>query len=304
MSGSAQQQTAAALDVGSNTVRLLIASVDPSGRLDPVLDRSSFARLGMGVESSGQLREDRMRIALDAIGEFQRLCAALGIEELPAVATSAVRDARNGAEFVERVREETGVDVAIVSGEREAELTFMGATAGTDPEVDVVVMDLGGGSAELVAGRAGKPQRAFSLPLGAGRITERFVSHDPPQPGELDAVAEHVRAALPEDAALRGRVLLFTGGTASHVASLQEIRESPARIDAARLDQTLRLLVSAPSAEIAQRHSIDPGRAKVLPAGVGALRAALDVLQPSEALITHGGLREGIILDSLRRTAS
>jgi exopolyphosphatase/guanosine-5'-triphosphate,3'-diphosphate pyrophosphatase len=151
----------ASLDVGSNTIRL-VAARPRDGALETVLDLGSFARLGMGVERTGELNAARVDAAVKAVREYAALARVLGVQEILAVATSAIRDARNGPDFVDRVREAAGVDLQIISGDREAELTYLGATLGMSWRGTVVVVDLGGGSGEIIA--AALPCRRRMLP--------------------------------------------------------------------------------------------------------------------------------------------
>jgi exopolyphosphatase/guanosine-5'-triphosphate,3'-diphosphate pyrophosphatase len=285
-----------ALDVGSNTVRVLIATVRGT-HVEPLFDRASYARLGRGVDRTGMLETDRMDEAVEAIREFARLARVLHVTHLAAVATSAIRDASNGAKFVQRVEAETGVHVEVISGEREAELTFRGATcghAGSEPEI---VVDLGGGSMEIVRGECGTPRDARSLQLGAGRLTERFIAHDPPLDAELEAVEDAVAASLPSSfREVSDAILYLTGGTASHVAQLARLGAPPVQVRQEDLLAVRTVMQRSPAAQIAVEQHIHPERALVLPAGAAALQAVLRTIGAGSAWIVNGGLREGLIL--------
>ncbi len=290
----------AVLDVGSNTVRLLVARVF-DGEVHPLADRSAFVRLGQGVDASGRLDRDRMVTAIGAIRDFAREARTLGAATVIAIATSAVRDAENGQEFSRRVREETGVDLEIISGDREAELTFLGATIGIDLTHGAVICDLGGGSAELIAATADGIRWRQSVKLGSGRLTERFVHHDPPPPSEIESVQAFVvetLRSLPriEGESATGIVTVFTGGTASHMARMLGSQEALTHTNSAEFDRVLAIVSADTAATIAQRYTFQLERTEVLPAGTAALAAIGRFYRSSDIIITRHGIREGALL--------
>lgn len=287
----------AVLDVGSNTIRLLVARVE-AGNVRPVLDDSDFVRLGHGVDHTGELAADRMEAGLAAIRRLTALARENGASTILAFATSAVRDAANGPTFVRRVREETGVDLEIISGDREAELTFRGAAIGIDLRGGAIVCDLGGGSAELIhADNTGIRWRS-SQPLGSGRLTERFVYHDPPTGSELERTAEHVVSVLSDLPRARVRSTVFTGGTAAHVARLAGSDDPATHLDLDALERVRRLLLSRPAQDISSTYRFQLERARVLPAGTAALESIAQYYQPDTVVITRNGIREGALLAS------
>ena len=169
--------------MGSNTIHLLVGEVD-GGAVLPVTGEKVSARLAKGVERTGGLEPERLEMAAEAIALFARIAAMNGAPGPTVLATSAVRDAENGPELIERVREATGLKMRIISGKEEARLGFKGAISALGPSWDrrALVVDLGGGSAQLVLGAKDpdeEPERQVSLPLGSGRTTERFVVEDP-----------------------------------------------------------------------------------------------------------------------------
>ena len=185
------------VDVGSNTIHLLVGEVD-DGAVLPVTGEKVSARLGAGVEKTGRLDDERLVLATEAITLFASIAAMNGAPSPEILATSAVRDAGNGQELVDRVREATGLKMRLISGEKEAALGFRGALSAVTSEGRVLVVDLGGGSAQLIYGDArGGPEEQVSLPLGTNRTTERFVREDPPTDEELGALREHAGRLLP-----------------------------------------------------------------------------------------------------------
>lgn len=287
----------AALDVGSNTIRLLVAEAQGQS-LVPVRDESEFVRLGLGVDTTGELDPERERVAVRAIERLADIARDLGAMSLPAIATSAVRDARNGQAFIERVREATGVEIRIITGEEEAELTYLGATIGISLDAGTIVVDLGGGSAEIVAAGEAGIRWARSVPLGSGRLTERFIDQDPPGAEAVQRLKRHVDdvlAGLPEAQIQRA---ILTGGTATHIAILagRNITEGSSLCFAPGvIDDALKVLCSRPAADIVREFSVRSERAAVLPAGVAAISAIINYFSVVDVVITRQGIREGVI---------
>lgn len=187
----------AAVDLGSNSTRLLIADVH-AGRLVELERRLAITRLGEGVDVSGRLSPQAIARVVDVLYGYREEAAALGVERALATATSAVRDAANGPEFLAEVRAETGFEPRLLDGREEAEMTFRGVLS--DRAVvapDTLVLDIGGGSTELTLGGPGGIGFTTSLQAGCVRMTERFLHTDPPRAGELEACARHVRSLLP-----------------------------------------------------------------------------------------------------------
>lgn len=292
----------AALDVGSNTIRLLIATLE-GGSLVPVRDESEFVRLGLGVDTTGELSGERELAAIGAINRLAAIARDSGATNIAAIATSAVRDARNGRAFLQEVRAATGVDVRIISGDEEAQLTFLGATIGIPLHGGVMVVDLGGGSAEIVAADETGITWARSVPLGSGRLTERFVKHDPPQRGSLERLREHVDSVLADLPSARMQRAILTGGTATQIAVLSGksmAQASPLHIQPDIIDEVLNLLCRQRADQIVREYGVMPERAAVLPAGVAAISAIIHYYSVAEVIITRQGIREGII-EAVRR---
>jgi exopolyphosphatase/guanosine-5'-triphosphate,3'-diphosphate pyrophosphatase len=290
----------AALDIGSNTVRMLVACAE-AGELRPLLDRSAFARLGSGVDRTGVLDPERQERALTAVLKFTEEARRLGVEGIRTVATSAVRDARNGPDFAERLAREAGIEVEIVSGEEEARLTFLGATLGVPLDDELLVFDIGGGSGEVITAQGGEIAWARELPVGSGRLTERFVKHDPPQTAELEAVGQYVWGLLKKLPATRPKKVVGTGGTAKHVTVLLGLKGLPIDVTPVQLEEVLEILTTSPHKEVAERFGIEPERAPVLPAGVQTIRTICQFYGFEALTITANGIRQGMIIDQLMR---
>ena len=272
----------AAIDCGTNSIRLLVADVDrAAGTLVDVDRRMEVVRLGQGVDRTGRIAPEALQRTHDAAARYAEECIRLGVERIRFVATSATRDAENRQEFVDAVHETLGVEPEVIGGDEEARLSFRGATAalaGRHPGPFLVV-DLGGGSTELVLGTT-SPVVAYSMDVGCVRLTERHLHGDPPTPAEIAAASADVVAALDQ----AGRVVPF-GRTATlvglagsvtsvtaHVLDLE--RYDPARIDGAvlpvdRVLESCRTLLGMSRSRRAVLPFMHPGRVDVM--GAGAL---------------------------------
>ncbi len=281
------------VDVGSNTIHLLVADVD-GGEALPVTGEKVSARLGSGVEKTGRIEEERLALAAEAIDLFVRISALNGAPEPEVLATSAVRDAENGPELVERVREATGLKMRLISGEEEATLGFRGALSALGKSWDgpALVVDLGGGSAQLIVGEAsGGPLMQVSLPLGSNRTTERFVSKDPAKKKELRALDEHVKKMMP-GWGLSSRVrVVAVGGSARAISKITRDE-----LTVERLRRLAAEVSERPSAVVAREHGLAPERGRVLPAAITTLAAVLEHFGKDELTVARGGLREGTVL--------
>lgn len=279
--------------MGSNTIHLLVGEVEKGGVM-PVTGEKVSARLGAGVEKTGRIQDERLELASEAIGMFARISALNGAPEPAILATSAVRDAENGLELNEKVAKLTGLNMRLISGEEEADLGFRGAISAVGPswEGPVLVVDLGGGSAQLIVGEPSSgPLMQVSLPLGTNRTTERFVEHDPPKKKELRALDEHVKEMMP-GWGLSPRIrIVAVGGSAR--AMLRITRD---RLTLGRLRELAAEISERPSGELARETGLSPERSRVMPAAVTTLAAVLERFGKDELTVARGGIREGTIL--------
>ena len=291
------------IDVGSNTIHLLVGEVENDEVL-PVTAEKISARLGAGVEKTGKLGEERLALAVEVIRLFVRISSLNGVPEPVILATSAVRDAENGSELEEKVVISTGLRMRLISGEEEATLGFRGAISaiGTSWEGPVLVVDLGGGSAQLIVGEASSgPYMQVSLPLGTNRTTERFVAKDPPKKKELRALGEHVKELVPRWKLSARTAVVAVGGSARAM-----LRITQDRLTVERLRRLAVEITEYRSAVLARQYGLAPERARVLPAAVTTLGAILDHLGTRELTVARGGVREGAILslaDEVRKEA-
>ena len=285
----------AVIDVGSNTIHLLVGEVE-NGAVLPVTGEKVSARLGAGVDETGRIEKVRILLAADAIRLFARLAALNGAPQPAVLATSAVRDAKNGPELVEKVLERAGLEVRLISGDEEALLGFRGAVSALGPgfswDTPALVVDLGGGSAQLILGDAANgPQERVSLPLGSNRTTERFVRHDPPEAGELYELREAVLGMLPEWELPEDAPVVAIGGSARAI-----LRLSRDELTVESLGELAEEISAKPSAMLAREEGLAPERARVMPAAITTLAAILERFGGSRLIVARGGIREGAIL--------
>ncbi|WP_093183822.1 Ppx/GppA phosphatase family protein [Sanguibacter gelidistatuariae] len=215
----------AAIDCGTNSIRLLVADLDPvAGTLTDVVRLMEVVRLGQGVDKTGRLAPEALARTLEATGRYAQICRDLGAEHIRFVATSASRDAENRQDFVDGVVAAIGVEPEVVSGEEEAALSFRGATSvlGSEHVGPFLVVDLGGGSTEIVLGQA-LPEQALSMDVGCVRMTERHLVTDPPTGEQVAAARADVRAALDEASTVvplgQARTLVGLAGSVTTVTA-------------------------------------------------------------------------------------
>lgn len=294
-SGDHAGQIVAAVDVGSNTIKMTVGQWDGHS-LSELLGDARTVRLSGGIEQSGSISHEREAAALACLTDFANAARHAGATEFIGVATEVVRVAANGAAFLNQVKARTPWRLDVISGDEEAALTF----AGVKPEVGGVatalIADIGGGSTELIAVVGGETSAFVSLPIGSGRLTDRFVTNDPPAINELqrcrDAVSDCLGGAEFAAPAPLQR-LLVTGGTGIYLGALVggEQRFPPDRIALAA--QTLG---SFPSAIVSDVLRIPIERARLLPAGVAVVDSMIALWSPREVAVTESGIRRGLLL--------
>jgi exopolyphosphatase/guanosine-5'-triphosphate,3'-diphosphate pyrophosphatase len=274
----------AAVDLGTNSTRLLVADLD-DGRLDDVVRRLKITRLGEGVDERKRLLPAPIARARNVLVDFRREIQELGAERTLLVATSAVRDAENGEAFLGEIEWSYGFATRLLSGHEEGELTFRGAALGRDLAEETLLLDIGGGSTEFVVGGADGMRFHESLDLGSVRLTERFLDSDPPTADELDACARAAREMLaeriPDD--VRPRTAIGVAGTVTSIAALDLGLDdyNPERVHGHRLSRPgvaaqVERLAALPLAERREVPALDPDRAPVIVAGAVILQEALD----------------------------
>ncbi len=281
------------IDVGSNTIHLLVGEVR-DGTVFPVTGEKVSARLGAGVDKTGRIEDERLSLASEAISLFARISALNGSPKPVILATSAVRDAENGPELGVKVESATGIEMRLISGEKEAELGFRGAVSavGTPWEGAALVVDLGGGSAQLILGEASSgPLMQISLPLGTNPTTEKFVESDPPRKKQLKALDEHVKKTLPEWNLTAKVPVVAVGGSARAILKI-----TGDDLTTERLRSLAEEISEDSSGALAREYGLAPERARVMPAAAATLAAVLDKFEKGELTVVRGGIREGTLM--------
>jgi exopolyphosphatase / guanosine-5'-triphosphate,3'-diphosphate pyrophosphatase len=299
------------LDVGSNTVHLLVVDAHQGGRPLPAFSHKAEIRLGENMDSADRLSDDCVQELLEFVQESLRIAEDKGVHKMLAFATSAVRDAANGDELLAQIQADTGVSIKVLPGADEARLTFLAArrwfgwSAGR-----LLMLDIGGGSLEIGAGHDEEPDHAVSLPLGAGRLTRDWLPGDPPSADELRKLRRHVRAEI---ATIAG-TLLRDGPPNHAVATSKTFRQLARAAGAAPSSEGLyvrRVLKHADVTALAERlpqltvaeradlPGVSAGRAHQLAAGAIVADAAMDLLNMPVLELCPWALREGVILRQL-----
>ena len=296
---------AAAVDAGTNTILFLAG--DDAGRT--LADEIEFARLGEGVDQSGRLSDAAIARGLSAFRRYASQCIDLGIANVRVTGTSALRDAANGADFVAAVKRETGWTLEIIGGEREAALGFAAATDELPDGAPALVIDIGGGSMQLIRGRARRGlEHSISLQLGSVRMTERFFRHDPPTDDEIARLAAHVDAELERAPATAGDVPVY--GVAGTCTTLAAVSLRLAEYDAARvhgsslplreIERLLAAFRATDSAGRARMPGLHPKRADVIVAGTVTALRTLARYRQDALLVRDRGIRHAVLREALR----
>jgi exopolyphosphatase / guanosine-5'-triphosphate,3'-diphosphate pyrophosphatase len=308
----------AAIDCGTNSIRLLIADVSPArGELADVTRRMEIVRLGQGVDATGRLAPEALARTLGALEEYARAIGAAGASATRMVATSATRDASNAAEFTAGVVAILGIEPEVISGAQEARLSFTGATAelagagsGAGLEPPYLVVDIGGGSTEFVVGGGAGELRAVSTDIGCVRLTERHLRADPPTAGQIAAATADIDAAIDTAAAAvldgtgpgaAARTLVGLAGSVTTVAAIalglpgyDSERIHHARITAGQVHEVAQRLLGETRAQRAAIGPMHPGRVDVIGAGALILDRILARLGFAEVVASEHDILDGI----------
>jgi exopolyphosphatase/guanosine-5'-triphosphate,3'-diphosphate pyrophosphatase len=293
----------AVIDIGTNSTRLLLADV-AGPRVEQVERRTTVTNMGRGVDHTGLICSEAIEDVCSVVADYRARYEEMGAERLIAIATSAVRDAANGDAFIAELRERFGIDARLLTGEEEARLTYLGATAQRSAEDPTLVFDIGGGSTELIVGSGTDVSFHTSLQAGTIRQSERHLTSDPPDPHELEDLAAEIRHLI-EDAIAsqpdaRPTHAIAVAGTPTSLAAIDQELEpyDPGRVHGHRLpmkrvQRMLSRLSSLPLAERLRVPGLHPGRAPTIVAGtvilVQVMRAfGLEEIEVSELDILHG----------------
>ena len=285
----------AAIDIGSNTTRLLVAEPQ-EGQLRKVMEQRAYTRIGKGASKNGKINAEKIAEVVEAVTTQVRLAEELGAEVIKTVATAAIREAKNRAKVVKEIEKAAGVEVEVLGEKEEGRLAFIGATKslGHPVEGTVAVVDVGGGSSEVIFGTvADGVSEVRSWKIGSGSLAEDFLESDPPSASEIRALRDEIGDLFEDEELEHPDQAVAVGGSATSLRTLVG-----AVLEYETLERAVRVLSSDEIAEVAKRFELDPRRVKLLPAGVLLLEKFSQLLgQPLQ--IGKGGLREGVILELL-----
>lgn len=302
----------AALDVGTNTVLMLVAETTTDGYLKKLADFSRITRLGRGVDATGHLDPQSALLTLDTIAEFAEQARQLGAEKIVSAATAALRDASDGAEFLARVKARAGIELEVISGETEAQLAYLSSAKGLQLDVasNLLIVDIGGGSTELVRAQPGGTIDYVSLQIGSVRLTERIVKSDPPhareavelrvaiddalgtlkwnfQPDAMVGIAGTVTTVC---AVSLGLAQYDSASVHGHVLTQQDVLEVIARLSHVPLEERKRL------------PGVEPGRADVIFAGAAILERVMSHFRMKQVTVSDQGVRWGLLWRELQNS--
>jgi exopolyphosphatase/guanosine-5'-triphosphate,3'-diphosphate pyrophosphatase len=284
-----------AIDIGSNTTRLLVAEPE-DGQLRKVMEQRAYTRIGKGASKNGKITAEKIAEVAEVVTTQVRLAQELGAEVIKTVATAAIREAKNRDKVVKEIEEAAGVDVQVLDDEEEGRLAFIGATKslGHPVEGTVAVVDVGGGSSEVIYGAVPDGvSEVKSFKIGSGSLAEDHLDSDPPSAGEIRGLRDHISDFFDDVELDHPDQAVAVGGSATSLRTLVG-----AVLEYETLERAVRVLSSDEIADVAKRFELDPRRVKLLPAGVLLLEKFSQMLgQPLQ--IGKGGLREGIILTLL-----
>ena len=311
----------ASIDIGTNTVRLLVADAAEREALDAVAVERAITRLGGGYSDEAGIASDAMERTVEALRGFAQSAERYGVEEIRAVATSVVRCAINGGDFVRRVRDETGIDVSVIDGKEEARLSTLGVLSILDGEGErFIIIDIGGGSSEYIAVERGRVVGSWSLEMGVVHLTERHLRHDPPGEGELRSLADDIKRSLKvllkEMEADGFDITLYTGpsgarfvGTAGTVTTIAAIdgglsRYSPEKVNnyrmgRERVEEQYHALAARTLAERRAIPALEKGREDLIIAGIAITVETMKLFAYQEMTVSDSGLLEGVLIDTI-----
>jgi exopolyphosphatase/guanosine-5'-triphosphate,3'-diphosphate pyrophosphatase len=285
----------AAIDIGSNTTRVLVAE-PVEGQLKKVMEQRAYTRINKAIDGDGAILDAKAEEVCEVVATQVRLARELGAERIRAVATAAVREAANGEAVAEKVGAAAGVPVEILGEEEEGRLSFIGATKtlGHPVEGRVGVVDVGGGSTEVILGTVpGGAEEVRSWRVGSGALADELISSDPPSAAEIRKVRDRIDDIFAATEIERPAQAVAVGGSATSLRRLVG-----AVLEYETLERGVRVLCGDPAAEVARRFELDPERVRILATGVLLLEKVSELLgQPLQ--IGKGGLREGVVLDLL-----
>jgi len=302
----------AAIDIGTNSIRCIVVEVDRVGKFRVLDDEKAMVRLGEGIVRGNAIVPAAWQRALDALDRMKKIAEGYGVIAIEAVATSAVRRAANGQEFVKTVADTVGLDISIISGEEEAELATLSALNNFDMAgIGYAMLDIGGGSAEVITAVGHHVEEVYSFELGSIVLTENFISTDPPSKGDSFKLRRHIRKTLKaKDTGRMPKIqcLIGSGGTVNSIAAMvmamrrEEYGSGHGyEVSRAEIAHLLNMLLSKDLKGRKAIPGLNADRADIIIAGVMVVNELMEAFGVNQLKINERGLREGLILKSLRK---
>jgi exopolyphosphatase/guanosine-5'-triphosphate,3'-diphosphate pyrophosphatase len=301
----------AAIDIGTNSTLLLVAETGPQQAVKPILQRQTTTRLGKGLHTTGSIAPDTLDVTIATLNDYCRLVKEAGAAAVIAAGTHVFRAAHNQPEVLAAIREKTGLTVRVLAEEEEAALSFRaartGLLAGALPE-EVMLVDIGGGSTEIIRGNAGGLSFLRSYPVGAVTLTEQFLKHDPMEDEEYQEMADHIDSILPLDELRAGTTGCGLLGVAGTITTLATVDLKLVRYDAARVhghvltrSSIIKILAMFKERTLAERRHIPglpPDRADIIMAGTTILLNIMTASRSDRLVVSDRGLRFGMVLEA------
>lgn len=304
----------ATIDIGTNTVLLLVSKIDDAGAITPLVYEQRIPRLGKYVDAKGVIAQPAFDLIGNVLSEFKRLAESHSAQRIAVVGTSAFRDATNQSEFITFIKETTGLEVEVISGEQEALLTYRGAIFGLQNQNGATAtLDIGGGSTELTLGTGETVESSYSMPMGSVRLRQRFLRHDPPLLSELAYATEHVQNMFSEVGSLvldEAKII----GVAGTLTTLAVLDQGLTAFDVAKVagyslskDSISKLyyqLRAMTAAEIRSLSQATEGRADILAAGTLILHEFMNAFKAETIYVSERGVRYGLALREWARSSA
>lgn len=295
----------ATIDTGSNSILLYIAFIDEQGSFRRIIDKSEITRLGKDLHKTGILSEDSTMKSLEVFKEYRKICDENGVPEIASVGTMALRMAKNSNEFIEKVTEETGISIEIISGEEEARLSYLAVKSGIGIKNKTIIFDIGGGSTEFIYCDETGIKNRFSANIGAVRFTEDLLKSDPVKPDELKSAGELINKEISVINFEKGiKSLIGSGGTVTHLAAVRHkmINYLPDIIQGTviTLDELKTQITEFSRKTIEERMKIpglEPKRADVILAGALIIKSILMHSGMNSFTVSDYGVRHGLMFD-------
>ncbi|MFY9536437.1 MAG: Ppx/GppA phosphatase family protein [Bacillota bacterium] len=302
----------AVIDIGTNSIKLYVAELGPDGSLATVIDKNNIARLGEGMDEERTLQQEAIRRNAEAVAEFADLAKSNGAGEIVAVGTMALRTAKNAKDFIDAVRDLSGIEVRVIPGEEEAEFAYLAVLSGIGASVErLAVCDVGGGSTEFIFGGQAGIDRRFSINLGAVKVSADYLSSDPPSSKEVEDAISYVLDVLKENGVndnMPVDKLVGIGGTITSMGAVKFKMEKydPDVIQGSILtrddvDRLIALFRSVPLDERRNIVGLQPKRAEVIIGGACIVRGIMESLGIDELTMSDRGLRHGLMFRLFQR---